>query len=75
MARGKTTQPLTIWVAAQWREHPKVLALIDAGHDVEWFPGLRPPDLILHPAAWRWGEWAWPWLEGAVKEARRARRA
>lgn len=84
MAKGKTTQPLVVWVWKEWAAHPKIVALAAAGHetlefeaneDFEIFNYHKAPDLILHPAAWRWGEWAWPYLEQAITEARRAKRA
>ena len=79
MAKGRTTQPLVIWVAPEWIEHLALVTLASSGHTVRVLPPLyanvAEPDLILHPAAWRWGEWAWPYLNQAIMEARRAKRA
>ena len=75
MAKGQTTQPLVIWVAAEWFDRPEVVNLITVGHTVKSVDFVVHPDLILHPAAWRWGEWAWPYLNQAIREARRAKRA
>ena len=84
MAKGQTTQPLVIWVFVEWEHHPAIEALREAGHtivpffstdDLRYSSVTHVPDLILHPAAWRWGEWAWPYLNQAIMEARRAKRA
>ena len=85
MAKGQTTQPLVVWVWEPWAAHPEILALLTVGHTIITFGGqigeglhaqtAPSPDLILHPAAWRWGEWAWPYLNQAIMEARRAKRA
>jgi hypothetical protein len=55
MAKGKTNQPLSIWVYPGWASHPAVLELAAVGHRV--IPMCQPsnlydqtPDLILHPA-------------------------
>ena len=79
---GHTNQPLIIWVAEQWLEHPKIVDLREKGHFIlsvvgspEWDETIRlDPDLILHPAAWRWSEKMWVFLDDAIKEARRARK-
>lgn len=82
MAKGQTNQPLVIWVAEQWLEHPKIMELREKGHFVRSVSGLPEldetvspaPDLILHPAAWRWSGESWPYLDDAIKEARRERK-
>lgn len=61
MPKGKTNQPLTVWIAAAWRQHPAVTALVAAGHRIEALTTdvplpLTEPDLILHPAAHNWSE-------------------
>lgn len=59
--KGRTNQPLRIWVDTPWRAHPAVLALAQQGHtvyDMHDFARMPPeaPDLILHPAAHGWCE-------------------
>lgn len=76
---GKTNSPLTIWVSRRWADHPKMTALAKMGHvivpmDTE-FPDVPEPDLILHPQAWRWGDQMWEYLDRAVKESRKIKRA
>jgi hypothetical protein len=61
MARGKTNQPLLIWVSHQWFDTPHVAKLIEGGHSVyDMEEGCTeanaPPDLILHPAAHYWDD-------------------
>lgn len=78
MARGITPQPITIWVAERWAQHPKVLELMRAGHMVVVMkPGLRylgEPELILHPAAHQWCDELWDYLPAAITAARRRRK-
>lgn len=67
MPKGKTNQPLTIWVADRWRKHEVVLALEAMGHTVYSFEEVAQygarydnkvwlPDLIWHPAAHNWSD-------------------
>lgn len=72
---------LTIWVAAQWAQHPEICALRQLGHAiVDMLPGTTAwthdaPDLILHPAAHAWDDALWPYLEAALRRARERARA
>jgi virulence-associated protein VagC len=54
MAKGKTTKPLLIAVAPAWLMRDDIQALAAAGHRVEAI--VTDADLILHPAAHRWGD-------------------
>lgn len=78
MAKGLTPQPITVWVAEEWRQHDAVLALMRAGHTVLIMqPGFRylgEPDLIIHPAAHGWHDCMWSYLPAAITAARRRRR-
>lgn len=71
---GKTHQPLTIWVPAEWWDKPEVNALREKGHNV--FPmnasesAWDLPDLILHQHAHAWDDKMWPMLDVALKAAR-----
>src|SRR5437667_9134702 len=65
-----TNNPLTISVDIEWFEHPEVIALREAGHtirigDNECF------DLILSKKAWNWNDSMWPYLDVALKAARK----
>ena len=65
-----TNNPLTISVDIEWFEHPEVIALREAGHtirigDNECF------DLILSKKAWNWSDSHWPYLDIALKAARK----
>jgi len=83
MAKGKTNQPVTIWVHGPWVDHPAVQALRDAGHRVVCLarsPLDGEPDWICHPAA-GWHELfftkdekgGYPFVQARLK-AERARR-
>lgn len=80
MPAGRTSSPLRIQVAAQWRDHPKIQELDRAGHYIcilgDGCPDATDVDLILHPAAHGWNDLMWEYLPAAVKAARdRKRRA
>lgn len=80
MPKTKTNAPLHILVYPDYRHHEAVLALVALGHTVESSMSDDPGrhwheyDLILHPAAWRWSDEMWGYLDTAIKEARRARK-
>ena len=78
MPKGRTSAPLVIGVAHQWITHDKVVELVNAGHHVfdlsQCGDLIDQADLLLHPAAWRWDDSMWGYLDGAIKEARRTRR-
>ncbi len=81
MAKGRTNQPLLIWVAPQYRESPPVQALQAQGHRVlSMIPGVLAeaeglePDLILHPAAHQWNDMMWDFLPAAIAAARKRKR-
>ncbi len=75
-------ESLTIWVHTPWLDRPEVKKLQEDGHTVEDIlfhepdaphGDADPPDLILHPNAWRWTDDLFPHLEVTIKEARRAK--
>lgn len=85
--KGKTNQPLVLWIWHPWISHPKVAALHDAGNTIVAIARdgavlpiapatiLAPgPDLILHPAAHRWHDELWDYLDVALKSARARKR-
>lgn len=78
MAKGRTNQPLVIWVAPEYRDSPPVQSLRQQGHTVADM--TRPeecsgrPDLILHPAAHQWNDFMWDYLSAALVAARKRKR-
>ena len=65
-----TNNPLKISVDAEWYEHPQVQLLKEAGH----FVSIVEPDnaeLILSKKAWNWNDSMWPYLDIALKAARK----
>lgn len=81
MARGKTNQPLVIWVYGPWVSRAEIGTLRNQGHFVVDMTGLSwrdadvpEPDLILHPVAHRWDDELWDYLDIAIKAARARRR-
>lgn len=73
MAKGRTNQPLTIWVAPEFMGTPPVQSLIAQGHKVVEMD-LATVDLILHPAAHQWNEFMWDYLPAALAAARKRKR-
>ena len=67
--KGRTNQPLTILIDWELRTHPKVLELIEQGHQVYTIPNA--PDLILSTRAWRWDE---KYLDMSIKSARKVKK-
>lgn len=90
MTKGKTNDPLVVWVYHPWISHPKIGALHNAGHRIVavspedgslcWISPApvdenpKPPDLILHPSAHQWNEELWDYLDVAIKAARARKR-
>lgn len=82
MSRGKTNQPLVIWIAPSLvgPPRPEIRTLIEQGHRVSYMYGSdttwaeSEPDLILHPAAHQWNDELWDYLDVAIKAARARRR-
>ena len=74
MMAKQTTKPLTIWIAAYWKDSAWVQALRDAGHTVEIMYN-DTPDLILHPSAHMWSDAMSPMIDIAVRAARERRYA
>ena len=78
MAKGLTSAPLVIWVAAEWFNRPEILALMSDGHRVisMGMPALlvTEPDLILHRAAHAWSDEFWDYLPAALKSVRERKR-
>jgi hypothetical protein len=77
MAKGRTNQPLVVWVATEYLNSPPVEALRQQGHTIREFGGTVPgmePDLILHPAAHQWNEMMWDFLPAAIAAARKRKR-
>lgn len=87
MAKGRTSSPVRVKVAAQWMSHPAVIELHKQGHSVSPMTDDDATDLILHPAAHGWheamfeqftrknGEPYRPFVEAAVKAGRQRRKA
>src|SRR5947209_15483960 len=65
-----TNNPLIILVDAEWSEHPSVHTLREAGHTVGLTPE-QPVDLMLSKVAWNWNDSMWPYLDVALKAARK----
>lgn len=70
--KGVTNQPLTIWVAAEWYTHPKILELMSAGHHVKKLE--LDGDLILAPQAHFFTNQMLDYLPAALTAARARRR-
>lgn len=62
--KGRTSAPLTIWVAPEFQTRPEVAELQAAGHTILYLGG-GSVDLILSPAAHQWNEYM------AVEETRK----
>ena len=62
---------MVIWIAEQWYHHEKIEELRAKGHHIQSVEMIAPPDLILHPNAWRWDDGKWDFLDVALKEARK----
>lgn len=73
MAKGRTNQPLVIYVADAYMDSPPVESLRQQGHTVHRLH-LDPPDLILHPAAHKWDDMMWDFLPAAIAAARKRKR-
>ncbi len=65
-----TNNPLTIRVDLVWEEHPSIVALREQGHRILRNDELGD-DLILSMKAWNWNDSMWPYLEIALKAARK----
>lgn len=77
MAKGRTNQPLVIWVAQEYLDSPPVESLRQQGHTVRGMGSIAidgPADLILHPAAHQWNEMMWDFLPAALTAARKRKR-
>lgn len=79
MAKGKTNQPLVIWVAPEYLTSPPVESLRQQGHRIVEclppHPETDPrPDLILHPAAHQWNDMMWDFLPAALTAARKRKK-
>ena len=77
--KGRTNQPLVIWVAPQWVNHATIEALVLQGHRVVDMDQIHEsdtmdPDLILHPAAHQWNDYLWDYLPAALAAARKRKR-
>jgi hypothetical protein len=72
---GRANPALVVVVHPDFRHHPAVKALEDAGHDVSLVS--IPADLILHPAAHQWSPemFETPYLKAALAAARKRRKA
>lgn len=85
---GRANPALQVWVFYPWITRKEVAELHDAGHHITGIgsdgglcaitDGARPqqqaPDLILHPAAHAWNDEMWPYLDTALKAARKRRK-
>ncbi len=65
-----TNNPLTIHVDLEWDQHPSVIALREQGHTVNAWEPLGV-DLIMSTKAWNWNDSMWPYLDIALKAARK----
>lgn len=82
MAKGRTNQPLVIWVAPAFIPTGPVESLIQQGHRVipmtqatlAQIDDTDKPDLILHPAAHQWNDMMWDYLPAALAAARKRKR-
>lgn len=81
MAKGRTNQPLVIWVAEAYKASPPVESLRQQGHVIrvmEIPPGgtaaSLEPDLILHPSAHQWNDMMWDFLPAALTAARKRKK-
>ena len=74
---GKTPKPLTILVHPGLMEWAEIEALQEQGHRITGMDGdvgdNRDYDMILAPNAWRMTEDLRPYLDLAVKAARKAK--
>lgn len=66
-----TNNPLIIWVDYTWGDRPEVAELVKQGHTVAVRATEHMPDLILSTKAWNWNDSMWPYLEIALKSARK----
>lgn len=74
MAKGRTNQPLVIWVAQEYMVSPPVESLRQQGHTIVECPTDPRPDLILHPAAHQWNDMMWDFLPAALTAARKRKK-
>ncbi len=76
MPRGRTNQPLVVYVAPEYEMSPPVESLRQQGHTIVVFASstLVRPDLILHPAAHQWNDMMWDFLPAAIIAARKRKR-
>jgi hypothetical protein len=66
---------LTIWVDPEWEQHPQIVALAEQGHLIQSLSGvLLEGQIMLSKRAWNWSEHMWPYLEIALKQARKENR-
>ncbi len=73
MAKGKTSQPITIAVPEGWGNRPEIKALADQGHTVvEMLIG--PYDLILAPQAHFFNDMMLDYLPAAITAARKRKK-
>src|SRR2546425_7886787 len=65
-----TNNPLTIHVDLEWDQHPSNVALREQGHTVNAWEPLGV-DLTISKKAWNWNDSMWPYLDVALKAARK----
>ena len=65
-----TNNPLTIHVDLEWDQHPSIIALREQGHTVNAWEPLGV-DLTISKKAWNWNDSMWPYLDVALKAARK----
>ena len=70
---GKTSKPLTLLVDSRIKDWPELQALEAQGHALHWYEheGWDEYDIVLGPTCHRMSEHERPWLDEAIKEARR----
>lgn len=74
MAKGRTNQPLVIWVSSLYESSPPVVSLRQQGHNIIVLNENPPADLILHPAAHQWNDMMWDYLPAALTAARKRKK-
>ena len=75
MAKGVANQVLRVYVEADLFNHPKILALMSAGHDVRRLPPeIEGADVLLSDRAHYFTQDMIDYLDDALTAARRRRK-
>ncbi len=73
MAKGKTSQPITIAVPTDWLDRPEIEALIQQGHQLIPMSFMQI-DLILAPQAHMFNDLMLDYLPAALTAARKRKK-